>query len=205
MQKLLVLCFAVFISFTYVTGFYMPDQGIASQLGAPLLVISFLLFLQVFVVGMLIYYMDEVVSRWGIGSGVGLFIVAAATQQLITGLISWVPDKSGWAVGMIPRWIEIVQQVPPNEILAGGIVFLDDYSCGILNLGGILLTSIQGIGRMLYSQGITILGTKHCGLANRSKSGSRDVNNGRRSNDNRPIMAKIDAWIGKPGHKNNDP
>jgi preprotein translocase subunit SecY len=213
MQKLLVLCFALFISFTYVTGFYMPDQGIASQLGVPLQVILFLLFLQVFVVGMLIYYMDEVVSRWGIGSGVGLFIVAAVTQQLITGLISWVPDKSGWAVGMIPRWIEIVQQIPPNEILAGGIVFLFQnnlialittiaffflliylwsarielkipglYSgrrrgrirfsikfvhftyamiipAVLLNFGGLLLTSIQGIGRMLYSQRITILGT----------------------------------------------
>jgi preprotein translocase subunit SecY len=162
---------------------------------------------------MLIYYMDEVVSRWGIGSGVGLFIVAAVTQQLITGLISWVPDKSGWAVGVIPRWIEIVQQVPPNEILAGGIVFLLQnnlialittialfflliylwsarielkipglYSgrrrgrirfpikfvhfsyamiipAVLLNLGGLLLTSMQGIGRMLYSHGITILGS----------------------------------------------
>ncbi|NQE55051.1 Protein translocase subunit SecY [ANME-1 cluster archaeon GoMg3.2] len=213
MQKLLVLCFAVLISFTYVTGFYLPDQGIASQLGVPLPVISFLLFLQVFLVGMLIYYMAEVISRWGIGSGVGLFIIASVTQQLISGLISWVPDKSGFAVGVIPRGIEIVQQVPAYEIWEGGIVFLFQqhlialittialfflliylwsarvelkipglYSgrrhgriqfsikfvhftyamiipAVLLNLGGLLLTSIQGIGRMLYSQGITVLGT----------------------------------------------
>jgi preprotein translocase subunit SecY len=123
-QKLLVLVFSAFISLTYVVGFYMPNPAIAAQLGVSLRFISFLLFIQVFIGGMLIYFMDEVVSKWGIGSGVSLFILAGVSQQLIIGLISWIPDRSGWAVGVIPRWIEIVQQVPGYEILEGGITFL---------------------------------------------------------------------------------
>jgi preprotein translocase subunit SecY len=213
-QKLLVLCFAIFISFTYTTGFYMPNQDIARQLGVSLRFISFLLFLQVFVGGMLVYYMEEVVSRWGIGSGVGIFIVAGVSEQIISGLINWVPDQSGLAVGVIPRWVELVGQKRgiAQDIAENGIALLfqhhlialittvallflvlylacarieikiPDYSRrahgGIrfpiklvhftwaiavplvfLNLGRILQSGIQGLGRLLYYHGIAIPGT----------------------------------------------
>ncbi len=204
-QKLLVLVFAAFISLTYVVGFYMPDPAVAAQLGVSLRFISFLLFIQVFAGGMLIYFMDEVVSKWGIGSGVSLFILAGVSQQVITGLISWIPDQSGWAVGVIPRWIEIVQQVPGYEILEGGITFLfQNHMIALISTIAVFFTvvylestrlemplahavargargkfpikllyasvlpmilvralqaTIQGFGRMLYSQGITIFGT----------------------------------------------
>jgi preprotein translocase subunit SecY len=124
LQKLLVVAFSALISLTYVVGFYKPDPSIAAQLGVSLSIISLFLFIQVFIGAMLIYFMDEVVSKWGIGSGVSLFIIAGVSQQLITGLINWVPDQSGWAVGVIPRWIEIAQQVSLYEIMEGGVTFL---------------------------------------------------------------------------------
>jgi len=123
-QKLLVVVFAAFISLTYVVGFYKPDPGIASLLGVSLQVLSAMLFIQVFIGGMLIYFMEEVVSRWGIRSGVSLFILAGVSQQVITGLISPI-QVGGWAVGVIPRWIQIAREVAPYEILLeGGITFL---------------------------------------------------------------------------------
>jgi len=125
-QKLLVVVFAVFISLTYVVGFYKPDPEIASLLGVSLPFISFMLFIQVFIGGMLIYFMDEVVSKWGIGSGVSLFIIAGVSQAIITGLISPIRVE-GWAVGVIPRWIQIAGQVPAFEILEGGITFLFEH------------------------------------------------------------------------------
>ncbi|RZN33850.1 MAG: hypothetical protein EFT35_10145 [Methanophagales archaeon ANME-1-THS] len=73
---------------------------------------------------MLIYYLEEVVSRWGLGSGVGLFIVAGVSQQIINGLVNWVSDGSGFAVGVIPRWLEIAGQVEPYRGAEGVIVFL---------------------------------------------------------------------------------
>jgi preprotein translocase subunit SecY len=178
---------------------------VAAQLGVSLRFISFLLFIQVFVGGMLIYFMDEVVSKWGIGSGVSLFILAGVSQQVITGLISWIPDQSGLAVGVIPRWIEIVQQIPGYEILEGGITFLfQHHMIALISTIAVFFTvvylestrleiplahavargargkfpikllyasvlpmilvralqaTIQGFGRMLYNQGITIFGT----------------------------------------------
>ena len=124
LHKLLVLCFVFLASFSYVIGFYKPDPWLAYQLGVSLQVISFLIFLQVFFGGMLIYYMEGVVTKWGVGSGIGILIVAGVTQQLIIGLISWMPDSSGLAVGVIPRWIEITQQVVPYKQSESWLAFI---------------------------------------------------------------------------------
>jgi preprotein translocase subunit SecY len=43
------------------------------------------MFAQIFVGGLLILFMDEVISKWGVGSGIGLFIIAGVSQQLIGG------------------------------------------------------------------------------------------------------------------------
>ena len=128
-QKILVVVFALFMSLVYVMGFYMPDAGIASKLGVSLQIVSILLFIQVFLGGMLIYFMDEVVSKWGIGSGVSLFILAGVSQQVITGLVNWQPDQYGLPVGVIPRWFQLLWPGSPlhvevYEILEGGVTFL---------------------------------------------------------------------------------
>ena len=55
--------------------------------------------------------MDEVISKWGIGSGVGLFIVAGVSQQIFTGLFSWIPPEGPGSlpVGLIPKWVSMIQ------------------------------------------------------------------------------------------------
>jgi preprotein translocase subunit SecY len=50
--------------------------------------------------------MDEIVSKWGVGSGVGLFIIAGVSQQLVAGLFSW--ESLGGQSGFFPTWIGIV-------------------------------------------------------------------------------------------------
>ena len=89
-------------------GYLLPDPNLAATLGVSVGVISFLIFLQVFLGGSLILFMDEVVSKWGVGSGVGLFIVAGISQQLITGLINLAPGDAGLPVGIIPKWVDII-------------------------------------------------------------------------------------------------
>ncbi len=44
--------------------------------------------------------MDEIVSKWGIGSGVSLFIVAGIAQALVAGVISWLPPNIKQPVGL---------------------------------------------------------------------------------------------------------
>lgn len=125
-QKFLVFIMIILEALPQLLGGYIqPDAGLAQTLGVSLGVITFLLLIQIFIGGVLILFMDEVVSKWGIGSGVGLFIVAGISQQLVTGIFNWQPDSSGLPVGLIPKWIYIAQNVGADYLFSGsGIVFL---------------------------------------------------------------------------------
>ncbi|NLN44052.1 MAG: preprotein translocase subunit SecY [Methanosarcina sp.] len=113
-------------------GYILPDPGLASALGVGLGVITFLLLIQIFIGGALILFMDEVVSKWGIGSGVGLFIVAGISQQIVAGIFSWQHDETGFPIGLIPKWVYIGQNVGADYLFSGeGLMF-------ILIRGGIL-------------------------------------------------------------------
>jgi len=69
--------------------------------------------------------MDEVVSKWGIGSGVGLFIVAGISEQIVTGIVNWQADQSGLPIGLIPKWIYIAQNIGADYLFSGqGIMFM---------------------------------------------------------------------------------
>jgi preprotein translocase subunit SecY len=88
-------------------GYLLPNTQLAASMGVSAGFISFLIFLQICVGGALILFMDEVVSKWGVGSGVSLFIVAGVSQQLVNGLINPAKGDFGLPVGFIPRWIDI--------------------------------------------------------------------------------------------------
>ncbi len=121
-QKFLVVIFAALVSLTYVVVFYQPDPALSSEFGT--LTVLLLLFSEVFAGGMLIYFMDSVVSRWGIGSGVGLFILADVSQAMFAGLVN--PEMEVgyggnlWAIGVIPRLIQIIF-MPESIGLTGGV------------------------------------------------------------------------------------
>jgi preprotein translocase subunit SecY len=145
-QKLLVFVMIIVEALPQVTGGYLlPDQGLASALGVSLGVISFLIFLQICIGGVLILFMDEVVSKWGIGSGVGLFIVAGVSQQLITGLFNWTIGDKGLPIGIIPKWIYIFT----NDVLGLEDVFTTSGLERIFIDGG-LLALISTIAIILF-------------------------------------------------------
>lgn len=60
--------------------------------------------------GLLIIYMDEVVTKWGFGSGIGLFIVAGVAAEIIIGALNPFPATPGEPVpaGIIPKFIYLV-------------------------------------------------------------------------------------------------
>jgi preprotein translocase subunit SecY len=125
-QKFLVLVMIILEALPQLLGGYIqPDSGLATELGVGLGVVTILLLVQIFIGGVLILFMDEVVSKWGIGSGVGLFIVAGISQQIVTGIFNWQLDSSGLPVGLIPKWIYIAQNVGADYLFSGeGFVFL---------------------------------------------------------------------------------
>ena len=125
-QKFLVFIMIILEALPQLLGGYIqPDPGLASALGVGLGVITFLLLIQIFIGGALILFMDEVVSKWGIGSGVGLFIVAGISEQIVTGIVNWQADQSGLPIGLIPKWIYIAQNVGADYLFSGqGIMFM---------------------------------------------------------------------------------
>ncbi len=106
-------------------GFLKPNVDLAHRLGVPVSLISFLIFLQLFIGGVLIVYMDEVVSKWGIGSGVSLFILASISQAIIIGLFNWVSPTGRLPPGIFPRLFYIFTHYPVSYLLSlKGLAFL---------------------------------------------------------------------------------
>lgn len=55
----------------------------------------------------------------------GLFIVAGVSQQIVTGLFNWGSDTTGLPIGILPKWIYIVQNVGLDYIATSeGVMFL---------------------------------------------------------------------------------
>jgi preprotein translocase subunit SecY len=134
-QKALVFVMIAVEALPQVLGGYLrPDLTLASALGVSPAMISLLIFIQVFIGGALILFMDEVVSKWGVGSGVGLFIVAGISQQLITGIFNWAPGDAGLPVGILPKWIDIIRL----GLISLGEVFTPEGMRFIFVTGGIL-------------------------------------------------------------------
>ncbi|MCX6677514.1 MAG: preprotein translocase subunit SecY [Methanothrix sp.] len=134
-QKALVFVMVAVEALPQVMGGYLlPDAGLAGTLGVSLGILSLLIFIQVFIGGSLIVYMDEVVSKWGVGSGVGLFIVAGISQQLVTGIINPATGDAGLPVGIIPKWIDIIRL----QLIGFDTLFTSEGLRFILVTGGIL-------------------------------------------------------------------
>ncbi|WP_101294458.1 preprotein translocase subunit SecY [Halegenticoccus soli] len=108
LQKLLVVVMICLtgLPMVFAGGFLPADPAVAQQLGVGQFGVETLIFVQIFVGGVLILFMDEIVSKWGVGSGVGLFIIAGVSQQLVAGLFSW--QELGQASGFFPTWFGIV-------------------------------------------------------------------------------------------------
>jgi len=116
-QKMLVFVMIIFEALPQVLGGYIqPSADVAATLGVSLAMLTAILFIQICIGGVLILFMDEIVSKWGIGSGVGLFIVAGISQQLITGMINWKMDE-GLPIGLIPRWAYLSQVGLPTDFV----------------------------------------------------------------------------------------
>jgi preprotein translocase subunit SecY len=92
MQKLLAFAFVIFEAIVYVLM-----KGIAAEPGFTGLVIF-----QLCIGGFLIIFMDEVIQKWGFGSGVSLFIAAGIGWRLFAQLFQFTGTQGGFeAVGKV--------------------------------------------------------------------------------------------------------
>lgn len=122
MQKLLVFAFVLFESLVYVLM-----KGVAAEPGFTGLVIF-----QMCIGGLLIVFMDEVIQKWGFGSGVSLFIAAGIGWRLFAQLFQFIGPQGGFAASgkilaavssiIIGDGVGVVNALLP--IIVTGILFL---------------------------------------------------------------------------------
>jgi preprotein translocase subunit SecY len=92
-QKLLVLFMIPVESIPQVYGFLDPSESVIGQYGlgwANAIIVS-----QLFLGSYLVFLLDELVSKWGIGSGISLFIAAGVAQSTFVGTLSPLPVVQG--------------------------------------------------------------------------------------------------------------
>ncbi|MBS3105630.1 preprotein translocase subunit SecY [Candidatus Woesearchaeota archaeon] len=109
-QKFLSLFFIIFESAIYIfLGGLAPTEqfrgtGLYFQL-------QLILIFQLFLGGLLIMFLDEVVSKWGFGSGISLFIAAGVSKSLFIQAFNWLPGPSGlagvtYSSGAVPAFFQ---------------------------------------------------------------------------------------------------
>lgn len=91
-QKILVIVMILVEAIPQVYGYLRPHESLVGMVGgnwANAIIIS-----QLFMGAFLVFLMDELISKWGIGSGISLFIAAGVSQSIFTGLFNWLPLDS---------------------------------------------------------------------------------------------------------------
>jgi len=110
MQKVVIIFFIIFESFIYVfMGGLAPEPALV---GTPIyLLFQLMLVGQLFVGGYLIVLMDEVVQKWGFGSGISLFIAAGVSNQIFVRALNPLPSPMNPDVpaGVIPFLLTALQ------------------------------------------------------------------------------------------------
>ena len=113
-QKLLAIFFIIFEATIYV---FMGGLAPAAELaGTPLYIqMQLLLIVQLIIGGILILFMDEVVSKWGFGSGISLFIAAGVSQEIFIRALSPLPSPTNPSImtGAIPALFQSLSAGDP--------------------------------------------------------------------------------------------
>ncbi|OIR21812.1 MAG: preprotein translocase subunit SecY [Marine Group III euryarchaeote CG-Epi2] len=120
-QKVLVIVMIIVESVPQVFGFLEPSAAIVSDVGltwARMTIIT-----QLAIGSYLVFLMDESVSKWGIGSGISLFIAAGVSQAIFTGTLNWEPapgSQTETPSGTFPMILWYLKNSSTSDLSNGG-------------------------------------------------------------------------------------
>ena len=122
-QKLLVLLMIPIESIPQTYGFLDPTQALISDYGMGWA--NFVIVAQLFAGSYLVFLLDELVSKWGIGSGISLFIAAGVAQSTFVGTLSPMAATSGVGYslqnppsGTLPMMFYMFREASNGEMIA---------------------------------------------------------------------------------------
>ena len=121
-------------------GFLDPMPNLVSTYGMGWA--NFVIVAQLFAGSYLVFLLDELVSKWGIGSGISLFIAAGVAQSTFVGTLSPLPTTTG--VGYS------IQNPPSGTLPMIFYMFRESTNSQMISQNGfetILLTHVNQIGR----------------------------------------------------------
>ncbi len=160
-QRILAIAFTLIegVAFVYVGG--LPPEG-GSNLFAGLLI------LQLLIGGFLIIFLDEIVTKWGLGSGISLFIVAGVSSAIIIQMFNPIAPLGMMPAGHLPAFIFSLSTMQPDffqllPIIFTVIVFLIVIYIQLMKVEVPLsFSSIRGFGRrwplnFIYTSNISVI------------------------------------------------
>lgn len=119
LQKLFGIFFIILEGAIYVLmGGLAPATALA---GTPLYAqFQMLLIFQLILGGIVILFLDEVVSKWGFGSGISLFIAAGVAQQIFIRAFNFLPSPTNpeIAAGAVPA---LFQSLSMGDVTTAGL------------------------------------------------------------------------------------
>ncbi|MBS3748656.1 MAG: preprotein translocase subunit SecY [Candidatus Thermoplasmatota archaeon] len=138
-QKILVIAMIFIEAIPQIFGYLEPTEGLINAVGVPLA--DSIIVLQLVIGALIVFFMDETISKWGIGSGISLFIAAGVSQALFTGMFNWIPVQGGVVsmsnppAGVIPGTYYLTSHMSLGEIVGGGYqsLFLGNPNIGFSN------------------------------------------------------------------------
>jgi preprotein translocase subunit SecY len=156
LQKLLVvvMIFLTGIPMVFLGNYLPANPQVAQQLGIPIWGLSWIIFAQIAVGALLVLLMDEVISKWGVGSGIGLFIVAGVSQRLIGGFLGWSGLAPGAEDGFFLTWFGIIV----GEVSIGSPLTVSGLQSLLLGPGQIvpLITTLLIFAVVVYAESVRV-------------------------------------------------
>jgi len=117
-QKFLSLFFIIFESSIYV---FLGGLAPAEQFRGSVFYfqLQIMLIFQLFLGGLMILFLDEVVSKWGFGSGISLFIAAGVSKSVFVQAFNWLPGVGGVAGATYSsgKVIEFFQSLVAGDVI----------------------------------------------------------------------------------------
>jgi preprotein translocase subunit SecY len=123
-QKVVVIIMIIVESVPQVYGYLIPHASFVDSVGGS--TARMIIVLQLIIGSYLVFLMDEVISKWGIGSGISLFIAAGVSEAIFTGTVNWMPTQAseqiypGSPSGTFPKTVYLLQQMSLGEVAGGG-------------------------------------------------------------------------------------
>ncbi|MFA6088978.1 MAG: preprotein translocase subunit SecY [Candidatus Woesearchaeota archaeon] len=132
-QKLLSYGFIILEAFIYVMmGGLKPDAGVS-----PLLIVF-----QLLLGGIMIMFMDDLVTKWGIGSGISLFIAAGVSQTIFIRALNWLPSPTNpdISAGAIPA---LVQSLARGDPTTAALMFSGVFATALVFVVAVYVQSMK--------------------------------------------------------------